>query len=130
LSFDLYRRLFGDTPGAVVGRTLTIENHPYSIAGIMPRGFSGAEPDAPDFWILAQQVGLNSNWRVQRTGYKFAVVARLRREARSSDVEARIAALHRSGSILASGVGVRLLSIIPGRARIPGLGDLRLSLAI
>jgi putative ABC transport system permease protein len=42
--------LKGD-PG-VIGRSVTINGHPFTIAGVAPDGFRGAGPERPPLWVL------------------------------------------------------------------------------
>jgi predicted permease len=51
LSYDYWQRRFGGDPAAV-GRTLTVDNRPYSILGVTRKGFSGMEPGKfVDVWL-------------------------------------------------------------------------------
>jgi predicted permease len=56
LSYSFWQRHFAGSP-AVIGSTLTINNAPFTVAGVGPRDFSGVWLDTPvDIWIpLAQQ---------------------------------------------------------------------------
>jgi putative ABC transport system permease protein len=51
LSYDYWRRRFNADQG-VVGRTLAISGHPFTIVGIAPAGFSGAEVGAAPHLFL------------------------------------------------------------------------------
>src|SRR5262249_25878420 len=51
LSAGLARRRFGSIEGAV-GRSILINNHPFTVAGISPAEFFGVDPaDVPDFYL-------------------------------------------------------------------------------
>jgi predicted permease len=51
LSFDYWQRRFGADPAAV-GRTMIVNGHTYSIAGVAREGFSGVEPGKfVDVWL-------------------------------------------------------------------------------
>ncbi len=50
LSHRYWQRTYGGAPD-VVGQTITLGVHPFTIAGIAPKGFAGAIPiTAPDLW--------------------------------------------------------------------------------
>ncbi|HEY2151117.1 MAG TPA: ABC transporter permease [Vicinamibacterales bacterium] len=70
LSHTLWTRLFDGDPAAI-GRTLTLRGEPYAIVGVMPSGFTTAEP--VDTWTPV---------RACRTceggGQNYAILARLR----------------------------------------------------
>ena len=56
MSHHTWRGTYGGDPG-VLGATLVIEGHPFTVAGIMPPGFFGEtlRGDPPDLWIPLQQ---------------------------------------------------------------------------
>jgi putative ABC transport system permease protein len=53
LSDGLWRRRFGADP-TIVGRTITLSDNPYLVAGIMPRGFSSALAPSAEIWSTLQ----------------------------------------------------------------------------
>jgi len=63
LSHAYFERRFGGDP-AVVGRTLSINNHPMTVIGVAPRGFNGAEiSSAIDLYVpLAMQNEVQPTW--------------------------------------------------------------------
>jgi predicted permease len=51
LGFNLAQRRFGDAASAV-GKSVLIDNRPYTVAGVAPQGFSGLEPaESPELYI-------------------------------------------------------------------------------
>lgn len=46
LSYGYWQRQFGADPG-VVGRAITLQDKPFTIVGVAPKGFIGLEPGAP-----------------------------------------------------------------------------------
>jgi putative ABC transport system permease protein len=70
ISHGLWRRVFGGLPGAV-GKTITLNDRPYTVVGVMPAGFSYA-PEA-DFWSPLQ---LRVDPRDR--GLNYTVIGRLR----------------------------------------------------
>jgi putative ABC transport system permease protein len=88
ISYGFWQREYGGDPSAV-GRTLTLDGHPYDIVGVTPRGFSGievgraydvavplcAEPytggartwlERKDAWFLAAIGRLKPGWSIER----------------------------------------------------------------
>ena len=60
ISYDLWQSRFGGDP-ATIGTTLTLNSLPYTIVGVAPRGFIGADPEVPDVWIpLAMSANVQS----------------------------------------------------------------------
>ncbi len=80
LSDGFWRRRFGGDPG-LVGQKLVLDDKPYTVAGIMPRGFqfpyaSSSAVDPVDLWI---PIGFTPEDHASRTGaYNTSVVARLK----------------------------------------------------
>ncbi|MBZ5602938.1 MAG: ABC transporter permease [Acidobacteriia bacterium] len=50
ISDDLWKSQFGADPG-IVGKSVLLNRHPFTIAGIAPPGFHGAEAYFASFWI-------------------------------------------------------------------------------
>jgi putative ABC transport system permease protein len=72
LSHSLWRRKLGGDPG-VVGRSITLSGHPYTIVGVMPRGV--VHPAGVELWTpLALPEGKRDDGRLRFV----RVVARLR----------------------------------------------------
>jgi predicted permease len=80
LSYESWQRRFrGDS--AIVGRTVRINNLPYTILGVAPRGFQGTEIFyRPDVWIpMSMQPQIEArNWLDLRNTHNVFVVGRLR----------------------------------------------------
>jgi len=65
LSHALWQRRFGGDP-AIVGRSVVLSGNPYTVAGVMPRGFS--MPSKVDVWVPLAPTALDAseerrNWR-------------------------------------------------------------------
>ena len=56
LSHRIWQTTYGSDP-SVVGSTLIVEGHPFSVIGVAPPGFFGEtlRPDPPDIWIPIHQ---------------------------------------------------------------------------
>jgi predicted permease len=103
LSYELWQRLYGANP-SVLGQSLRLgwTGKPYTIVGVMPRGFSFFDPIADghvgrsqsvQFWIpLTFTPGQKSV--DGRTRYGFFHIGRLRRDATVEQVQYQLDALH------------------------------------
>src|SRR6266568_3583733 len=65
LSNACWKKRFGGDP-SIVGRSVSINNRPFTIIGVAPKGFVGTEVAyAPQFWapmMMAKQVEPGSTW--------------------------------------------------------------------
>ena len=50
LDHRFWRDQMAGDPG-VIGRAVTINGHPFTIAGVVPDGFHGAGPERPPLWV-------------------------------------------------------------------------------
>ncbi len=114
LSDSLWRRRFGGDPG-VLGRTLTIDGHVFTIAGVMPRDFDF--PGGAECWAPLTVGAREREWTRART---WLVLARLKpgvslEQARAEmDLLAtRLAGEHPETN---EGLGIRILRLgeLPG----------------
>ncbi|HYL74889.1 MAG TPA: ABC transporter permease [Bryobacteraceae bacterium] len=99
VSFSFAQRNFGD-PASALGRTLSIENRTYQIAGVLPAGFDF--PGRANVWVPAPVKPDNLN----RTSYNYRTVARLKRDVTLEAAEAALAT-----------IGTRLASAYPSSNR-------------
>jgi predicted permease len=131
LGHAFWQRQFADD-SAAIGRTFTLDGRLYTVVGVMPRGFSGAEVDAPDVWTLAEHGGLQSNWRTSRNTYYFSLIARLPSGTDRTAIAERIAALRLRSPEHHIGANerVRLASIVPGWISLSESSEIRLSIAV
>jgi putative ABC transport system permease protein len=72
ISYELWQRLFGGGMDAL-GQALTLAGRPYTVVGVMPRGFRFPQVQI-DFWAPAQ---LSPQERASRTEQYLSVVGRL-----------------------------------------------------
>ena len=81
LSYAFWRQRFGSDP-AVVGKTLTLNGHSFSVVGVAPAGFTGIETGfAPNFWVpmmMQRLIRPGDDLIASRTIYWLAVVGRLK----------------------------------------------------
>ncbi|GGH02162.1 ABC transporter permease [Silvibacterium dinghuense] len=70
LSYDTWKHRFDSNP-AVLGQTLEVSKVMFTIVGVMPKGFYGADPtERPDFFIpLATEPLINPENSITKAGY-------------------------------------------------------------
>jgi predicted permease len=124
MSETLWRARFGADP-AIVGRTITLEQHPVTVAGIVPAYFHPSVPDsAAQLWVPLRQDGVFSDMRARRAGHYLAALGRLKPGVSAAQAQSEMAALEQR---LAEqypnenkGWGVRIVSLqadLPGNVR-------------
>src|SRR5271169_2518819 len=78
MSETLWRARFGADP-ALVGRTVTLDQHPITVVGIVPAYFHSSVPSAAtQLWVPLRQDGVFSDMRGRRAGHYLAVLGRLK----------------------------------------------------
>lgn len=93
LSYGFWQREYGGDP-SVVGRTLTLDGHPFTIVGVTPRGFFGVRVGL-SFEVavpLAAEAIIHGNesWLDRRNSANVTVVARLAPAQTFPDAETRL----------------------------------------
>lgn len=93
ISHDYWQRRFAGAAD-VVGQTLLLRDHPYTVIGVAPRGFSGHTLDATDVWLpLAMANTLDrgsTTWVTERGSRFYRVIARLQPGVTRERAAARI----------------------------------------
>jgi predicted permease len=94
LSYHAWQSAYGGDP-AIVGATLFIEGHAFTVAGVTPPGFFGEtlRPDPADLWIPIQQEPLiNGDTSILRQPVSawLRVIGRLRPGAATDGMSARL----------------------------------------
>lgn len=56
ITFEQWQRLFAEDI-AVIGQSLTVNGHPVTIRGVLPRGFTGIRPGNPDAFFVLMSPG-------------------------------------------------------------------------
>ena len=74
ISYGLWRRRFGGSPG-VIGRTITLNDYPYEVIGVMPREFYFLPARDIDIWMPAS---FPAWMRTNFTWHSAHIVARLK----------------------------------------------------
>ena len=95
MSYNAWQNLYGGDP-SVVGSTLMIEGHAFTVSGIAPPGFFGEalRADPPDLWLPLQQepliTGADTSLLRQPVSAWLRVIGRLRADATIDGMEARL----------------------------------------
>lgn len=102
LSDGLWKRRFGADQN-VVGRTITIDETPHTIVGVMARGFQ--YPSRSDLWVLGRNRGAvpmslisqvpTNDWVHERDAHFIKVIARLKPGVTLSQAQSDIAGITR-----------------------------------
>ncbi len=99
LSDGLWRRRFGAERSAL-GQTVDFGHGPYTIIGVAPRGFTGADLSAVDVWLPLEPAAADlqgTEWREGRGWYWIGVVARLAPGSTRAMAAAEATTVYRNG---------------------------------
>jgi predicted permease len=95
LSYPVWQTAFGSDP-AVVGKTAHINGKPYTVIGVMPRGFFYPK-SAPDAWQVWLPVQLSEHDKERSyLSANYAVIARLRPETTVQSAQAEMAVMQKT----------------------------------
>jgi predicted permease len=99
ISHHLWQGTYAGDP-SVIGGTVFVEGHPFTVAGVTPPGFFGEtlRGDPPDIWIPLQQEPLiNGNTSIlrQQVSAWLRVIGRLRPGATTEGLDARLTGMLR-----------------------------------
>src|SRR5262245_53140245 len=95
MAYNAWQNLYGGDP-SVVGSTLMIEGHAFTVAGIAPPGFFGEtlRADPPDLWLPLQHepliTGADTSLLRQPISAWLRVIGRLRANATIDGMDARL----------------------------------------
>jgi hypothetical protein len=98
MAYHAWQGLYGGD-ASVVGSTLMIEGHAFTVAGIAPPGFFGEtlRADPPDLWLPLQHepliAGADTSLLRQRTSAWLRVIGRLRADTTIDGMEPRLTVL-------------------------------------
>ena len=93
MSETLWRARFGADP-AIVGRAITLDQHPITVVGIVPAFFRPPVPDsAAQLWFPLRQDGVFSDMRARRAGHYLAALGRLKPDVTATQAQSEMAAL-------------------------------------
>jgi len=95
LSNSCWKRHFDSDPN-IIGQTIRLAGHPFTIIGVTAPGFIGVTPDAPQFWApLMMRDRLVSTWNhgewlTERRADSFVLTARLKPEVTRAQAQAEM----------------------------------------
>jgi len=93
MSESLWRARFGADP-ALVGRTVTLDQHPITVVGILPAYFHPSVPDAAaQLWVPLRQDGVFSDMRGRRGGHYLSALGRLKPGVTVAPAQSEMAAM-------------------------------------
>jgi predicted permease len=95
LSWDAWRSYFGSDPG-IIGKTVHIDKHPYSIIGVTPAGFYGTEKIVqPDLFVpMANERDFESfNWLQERYTHNVWSIVRIKEGVTPQQVQTQLDAI-------------------------------------
>ncbi len=121
LSHAFWQRRFG-ADAAVVGRTVPINGHPFTVVGVMSERFEGTERYfRPDLWVpmmMQAQIEPSNQWLTRRQTHNIFVIGRLRPGVTKSAAEAslRVVAADLAREYPTLNEGVRFTLSPPGLA--------------
>lgn len=100
ISEELWERALGRDP-EVLGRTLEVDDQPYTVIGVAPRGFTGTDLTPVDVWLPALPAEFlnrgDDGFVASRGSYWLRAVVRMAEGASSAVAESRATALHLGG---------------------------------
>lgn len=96
ISHDLWKGSFAGDP-AVLGRTLLIGDEPFTVVGVAPRGFTGAELQRVDLWLPMSILGprVTDDWTHAWNAQWLRIVGRLKAGIGVQQAGAEATAVHR-----------------------------------
>jgi hypothetical protein len=98
LAYEYWERVYGADP-AVLGRSLDIAQGTYTIVGVAPAGFTGAELAPVDLWLpirVSQEIQGHIGFADDRGSYWLRAVARLADGAADESAMSQATAAHRA----------------------------------
>ena len=123
VSYGFWQQRFGGDP-AVVGKTITLDNRPFTIVGVMPRDFQHQGP--PPLWVLIGQWAGEGVWLQRDVRVAGHVIGRLKPgvtlQQAQADMDAVKADLVREYAWTNAGHSIHITSLqesIVGDARKP-----------
>jgi predicted permease len=98
LGYATWQGTFGASPG-VIGTTVTLGGEPYTVVGVVPRGFSGSDLRRVDVWVPVSTRGqaMSRDWRTSWEMMSLSVIARLRAGVTLQAATAEAAVVHAQG---------------------------------
>jgi hypothetical protein len=110
ISHRYWRRRFAADP-AIVGKTISLNGHPFTIVGVTPPEFFGAVVgEAPELWapmMMSEQI--SPGYSIQHNQV-YPILARLKPEVSEQQARTLLTGLLRRTALEEIGIGIELLS--------------------
>ena len=96
LSYTCWQKRFAAEP-AIVGRTILLNNHTFTVIGVAPKGFIGTEVAyAPEYWapmMMAKVIEPGSRWLDSRDSNNLFMIGRMKPGVTPAQVKASLDAI-------------------------------------
>ena len=96
LSYTCWQKRFAAEP-AIVGRTILLNNHTFTVIGVAPKGFIGTEVAyAPEYWapvMMAKVIEPDSRYLDQRDSNNLFMIGRMKPNVTPAQVKASLDAI-------------------------------------
>ncbi len=113
ISYRYWRRRFASDP-AIVGKTILLNGHPFTIIGVTPPEFFGAAVgEAPDFWapmMMSEQISLGYSFKGSFNNPVYPMLARLKPEVSEQRARTLLTGLLRQTALEEIGIEIELWS--------------------
>src|SRR5262245_45571200 len=113
ISHAYWRRRFASDP-AIVGKTISLNGHPFTIIGVTPPEFFGAVVgEAPDLWapmMMSEQISLGYTFKGRFNNSVNPMLARLNPEVSEQQARAMLTELLRQTALDELGIEIELWS--------------------
>ena len=98
LSYDFWRSRFNSNPN-LIGTTVSLNTHPFTVIGVAPGGFHGTETFFwPDYWIPlidAAEIGYSPHFLANRSTHNLWILGRLKPSVTSQEASDELNAISR-----------------------------------
>jgi predicted permease len=113
ISHQYWRRRFASDP-AILGKTLTLNGHPFTIIGVTPPEFFGAiVGEAPDFWapmMMSEQISPGYSMKDYFRNPVYPIIARLKPDVSEQQARTLLTGLLRQTALEEVGIEIELWS--------------------
>ncbi len=113
ISHRYWRRRFASDP-AIVGKSISLNGHPFTIIGVTPPEFFGAVVgEAPDLWapmMMSEQISPGFSFTKNLNSPVYPILARLKPEVSEQQACTLLTGLLRQTALEEIGIGIELLS--------------------
>jgi len=113
ISHRYWRRRFASDP-AIVGKSISLNGHPFTVIGITPPEFFGAiVGEAPDLWapmMMSEQISPGYSFKQHPNDPVYPILARLKPEMSEQQARTVLTGILRQTALEEIGIGIELLS--------------------